>query len=261
MSQEHHVESLFNWYGMSDCRPFATPLFPNEHLDSPTQSEVDESDKLKINYRSSIGSLSYINTATRTDISYSVSAISWFLQIQGMRQWKAFLHVPRYLKSTTGVVTRRSVSGHLILLNHRLVIWKTKKQPTVSLSSAKAEYKALCNLASEILWFQQFCMELNITHSLRSMKVLEDNQGCINTAKSDCNANKQRMKHIEIQLHLIQEAIKNSKISLIYTPTSKMLAEFLTKAVCKPAIKRGMQGLNLLRLGEKGDVKISKCFS
>ncbi|MBW0497960.1 hypothetical protein O181_037675 [Austropuccinia psidii MF-1] len=158
-------------------------------------------------------------------------------------------------------VTRSSVSGHLILLNNGLVIWKTKKQPTVSLSSAKAEYKALCNLASEILWFQQFCLEVNITHSLHPMKVYEDNQGCIDTANRDCNTNTRRMKHIEIQLHFIRNTIKNSKISLIYTPTSNMLADFLTKSVCKPAIRREMKGLNLLRLGEKGDVKISERFS
>ncbi|MBW0582204.1 hypothetical protein O181_121919 [Austropuccinia psidii MF-1] len=264
---------------MSDCRPVATPLVPNENLDSPTQSEVDEFNKLKINYRSSIGSLSYISTATRPDISYSISALLQFLERPGIKQWKAFLHVLRYLKGTTDVcityqknkeedaiaysdanwgncrVMQRSVSGHLILLNQGLVIWKTKKKSTVSLSSAEAEYKALCKLASEILWFQQFCIELNSTHGLRPMKVHEDNQGCINTANSDCNANTQRMKHIEIQLHFIWEAIKNSKILLIYTPTSKMLADFLTKLVCKPAIQRAMQGLNLLRLGEKGGVK------
>ncbi|MBW0582849.1 hypothetical protein O181_122564 [Austropuccinia psidii MF-1] len=280
LSQEHHVEALLDLHSMSDCRPVATPLVPNEHLDSPTQSEVDEFNELKVNYRSSIGSLSYLSTATRPDISYSVSALSQFLERPGIKQWKAFLHVLRYLRGTTNVciiyqknkeedaiaysdadwgnckVTRRSVSGHLILLNQGLVIWKTKKQPTVSLSSAEAEYKALCNLASEILWFQQFCIELNIAHGLCPMKVHEDNQGCIDTANSDCNANTRRMKHIEIQLHFIREVIKNSKILLIYTLTSKMLADFLTKSVCKPAIRRAMHGLNLLRLGEKGDVKI-----
>ncbi|MBW0557709.1 hypothetical protein O181_097424 [Austropuccinia psidii MF-1] len=79
LSQEHHVESLLNLYGMSNYFPVATPLVPNEHLDSPTQSEVYESNKLKINYRSSIGSLSYISTATRPNISYSVSAVRMIL--------------------------------------------------------------------------------------------------------------------------------------------------------------------------------------
>ncbi|MBW0535058.1 hypothetical protein O181_074773 [Austropuccinia psidii MF-1] len=195
------------------------------------------------------------------------------------------MHVLRYLKGTANVgitykknieeqaiaysdaywgncrVTRRSVSGHLILFNKGLVIWKTKKQPTVSLLSAEAEYKALCNLASEVLWFQQFSNEIGLTSKSQPMTVYEDNQGCIDTANSDCNANSQRMKHVEIQLHFIREAIKNRKIVLYYTPTASMLADFLTKSVFKPAIHRAMSGLNLFRLEENGGVKISERFS
>ncbi|MBW0497959.1 hypothetical protein O181_037674 [Austropuccinia psidii MF-1] len=85
---------------MSDFRSVATPLVPNEHLESPTQEEVNELNKLDINYRSSVGSLSYISTATRSDISYTVSALSQFLEKPGIRQWKAFLHVLRYLRGT-----------------------------------------------------------------------------------------------------------------------------------------------------------------
>ncbi|MBW0535257.1 hypothetical protein O181_074972 [Austropuccinia psidii MF-1] len=54
---EHYVESLLDLYGMSNCRPVATPLVPNEHLDSPTQAKVDKFKNLDINYRGAIGSL------------------------------------------------------------------------------------------------------------------------------------------------------------------------------------------------------------
>ncbi|MBW0463938.1 hypothetical protein O181_003653 [Austropuccinia psidii MF-1] len=152
---------------MSNCHPAATPLVPNEHLESPTQVKVDDFNNLDINYRSSIGSLSYISTATRPNISYAVSTLFQFLEKPRIRQWKAFLHMLRYLKGTAYLciiyqknmiesavaysdadwgncrVTQRSVSGHLILFNNGLVIWKTKKQPTVFLSSAEAEYKYL----------------------------------------------------------------------------------------------------------------------
>ncbi|MBW0460659.1 hypothetical protein O181_000374 [Austropuccinia psidii MF-1] len=279
LTQEHYVESVLDLYGMNDCRSVATPLIPNEHLEAATSNELDEFEKSNLNYRSAIGSLSYISTATRPDISYAVSALSQFLEKPGMNHWKAFMHVLRYLRGTSSMcisykrgiiheavaysdadwgncrVTRRSVSGYLILLNEGLVIWKTKKQPTVSLSSAEAEYKSLCNLASEVLWFQQFCEELELTNTSQPMKIYEDNQGCIDTANSDCNANSRRMKHVEIQLHFIREVIKNSKILLVYTPTAAMLADFLTKSVCKPAIVRAMSKLNLMRLGEKGGVK------
>ncbi|MBW0527383.1 hypothetical protein O181_067098 [Austropuccinia psidii MF-1] len=87
------------------------------------------------------------------------------------------------------------------------------------------------------------------------IKIHEDNQGCIDTANSDCNTNTRRMKHVEIQLHFIQQAIENSTIALVYTPTNNMLADFLTKSVCRPAIQRALTSLRLLPVGDRRDVK------
>ncbi|MBW0531561.1 hypothetical protein O181_071276 [Austropuccinia psidii MF-1] len=69
LSQEHYVESILDLYGMYNCRTIATPLIPNEHLEAATENESEEFQKLNLNYRSAIGSLSYISTATRPDIS------------------------------------------------------------------------------------------------------------------------------------------------------------------------------------------------
>ncbi|MBW0487211.1 hypothetical protein O181_026926 [Austropuccinia psidii MF-1] len=78
LSPGHYVESLLDLYGMADCCPVATPLIPNEHLDTPTQAEVKELNELQTNYRSAIGSLSYISTTTRPQNSYAVSTLSQF---------------------------------------------------------------------------------------------------------------------------------------------------------------------------------------
>ncbi|MBW0562907.1 hypothetical protein O181_102622 [Austropuccinia psidii MF-1] len=90
----------------------------------------------------------------------------------------------------------------------------------------------------------------------RAILVPEDNQGCIDTANSDCNTKTHRMKHIDIQLHFIRDLIENKIIELTYTPTANMLAHFLTKSVSRPAIRRAMQELQLLTTGDKGGVEI-----
>ncbi|MBW0505428.1 hypothetical protein O181_045143 [Austropuccinia psidii MF-1] len=252
LSQTHYVESVLALYGMSKCRSVATPMVPNSHLEEGSSEECNAFKALNTNYRSAVGSLSYLSVATTPDISFAVSSLSQFLEKPGMVHWNAFLHVLRYLKGTAGLglfyasgggsglcaysdadwgnckQTRRSVTGFIISFNSCLVIWKTRKQPTVSLSTTEAEYKALTDLSTEVLWLRQFLKELSLCRLEGPTIVFDDNQGCIMTASSDTNSNTRRMKHVEIQLHFIREVIQNNLIKVVYVPTSKMLADFMT---------------------------------
>ncbi|MBW0495008.1 hypothetical protein O181_034723 [Austropuccinia psidii MF-1] len=279
LTQSHYINSLLESYGMTNCKPVATPLIPNVHFEAASELEKQEFLSLKINYRSAVGSLSYLSTATRPDLSYSISALSQFLENPGIQHWKAFLHVLKYLKGTHHLglmyrkniakppvaysdadwgncrITRHSTTGYLILFSGNLVIWKTRKQLTVSLSSAEAEYRALTDLISKLLWFKQFSEEIGILTTKEAFLIHKDNQGCIDTANSDCNTNLRRMKHMDIQLHFIQDIIERKIILLTYTPTEKMLADFLTKAVSCPAISRALKELKLLRMEDKGGVE------
>ncbi|MBW0538053.1 hypothetical protein O181_077768 [Austropuccinia psidii MF-1] len=103
--------------------------------------------------------------------------------------------------STAGVlITRQSTTGFVILMGNCLITWKTRKKPTVSLSTSEEEYKALANLSTEFLWLRQLIQELNLMTISKPVTIFDDNQGCINTANGDCNSNGRRIKHIEIQL-------------------------------------------------------------
>ncbi|MBW0563818.1 hypothetical protein O181_103533 [Austropuccinia psidii MF-1] len=138
LSQNHYIDSLLELYGMSNCKPVSTPLSPNLHLEGALISEREEFQALNINYRSAVGSLSYLSSATRPHLSYSVSALSQFLENPGMQHWKAFLHVLKYLRGTNDIelnyqrnldqppiaysnadwgncrTTRQSVTGYLV---------------------------------------------------------------------------------------------------------------------------------------------------
>ncbi|MBW0494903.1 hypothetical protein O181_034618, partial [Austropuccinia psidii MF-1] len=98
LTQSHYIDSLLEIYGMTNCKPTATPLIPNSHIKAASRTDQEEFLSLKVNYRSAVGSLSYLSTATRPDLSYLISALSQFFENPGILHWKAFLHVLKYLK-------------------------------------------------------------------------------------------------------------------------------------------------------------------
>ncbi|MBW0505654.1 hypothetical protein O181_045369 [Austropuccinia psidii MF-1] len=164
---------------MDACKTVTTPLTPNEHLCPATDDEIAACKNLKVNYRSAISSINYLITATRPDLSFSVSTLSQYLEQPGIKHWQAFLHVLKYLRGSISIglcypvdknngitaysdtdwgnfrITRRSTTGYLARFHNFLVLWKMRKQPSVSISMAEAEYKAVCDLNSELLWFRQ----------------------------------------------------------------------------------------------------------
>ncbi|MBW0563824.1 hypothetical protein O181_103539, partial [Austropuccinia psidii MF-1] len=267
-------------YGMMDCRPSPTPLVANEHLLPATSDEVAKLKLLKINFRSAVGSINYLSSATRPDLSFAVSTLSQYLECPGICHWHAFLHVLRYLKGTQDVglhypenlpkgivawsnadwgncrATRRSVTAFLATFHGCLILWKTRKQPSVSTSTAEAEYKALCDLTSELLWLKNWCEEERLFVSTEPITIWDDNQSCINTANGDCNFNNKQMKHVDIQLHFIKEVVKSAVITLKYTPSSEMLADYLTKLVNKVTLLKVLQNLHIVRIGVRGSVEI-----
>ncbi|MBW0480158.1 hypothetical protein O181_019873 [Austropuccinia psidii MF-1] len=278
LDQRHFSEALLNLYGMSECKEATTPLVPNEHLGPATDEEIASFKIMGISFRSAIGSLNYLSTATRPDLAHAVSSLSQYLESPGIRHWKGFLHVLRYLKGSQEVglhyhrngkqgivaysdadwgncrVTRRSISGYLASFEGCLVLWKTRKQQAVSTSTAEAEYKALCDLTSEMLWLRQWTIEIGIVEKNCQVLIWNDNQSCISTANGDSNFNNKRMKHVDIQLHFVREVVQSKDFRLQYIRSEGMLADFLTKSVNKTVLERALGALGVSRLKVRGDV-------
>lgn len=61
---------------------------------------------------------------------------------------------------------RKLISGYLIKFGNSLITWKSKKQTTVSRSSAQAEYKSLASIVTEVIWLTRFLKEIVIEFEL-----------------------------------------------------------------------------------------------
>ncbi|PIK49002.1 hypothetical protein BSL78_14108 [Apostichopus japonicus] len=113
----------------------------------------------------------------------------------------------------SSVEDRRSTTGYCFSLtgDGPLVSWKSKKQPTVALSTCEAEYMALAATTQESLYLTQLLngMDKKIYHCTN---ILEDNQGAISLSKDPVH--RQRSKHIDVKYHFIRTMVNESKVNV-----------------------------------------------
>ena len=74
-------------------------------------------------------------------------------------------------------IDQKSTSGGCQLLGRSLVSWQCKKQNSVSLSSAEAEYIAMGSCCAQILYMKQTLLDYGL--EIGSVPLLCDNQSAI----------------------------------------------------------------------------------
>ena len=105
LSQESFIDTLVEKYKInstSDMKHSETPLQPGIKLCCATPEEQQKFQSLNENYRRLIGSLNYLSSATRPDITFAVHTLSQFGAKPGITHWDSGLQVLSYLKRTKG---------------------------------------------------------------------------------------------------------------------------------------------------------------
>jgi hypothetical protein len=87
----------------------------------------------------------------------------------GLRIIKSPMHVSGFTDADWAecLDDRRSTGGFAIFLGSNLVSWSARKQPMISRSSTEAEYKAIANATTEIMWIQTYLVKLNLANTLQ----------------------------------------------------------------------------------------------
>ena len=91
-----------------------------------------------------------------------------------------------------------------MFLGENLIFWSSKRQSTVSKSSAEAEYRAVANGVAEASWLRQLFQELRAPLRHATL-VYCDNISAVYMTSNPVQH--QRTKHIEIDLHFIRERV------------------------------------------------------
>ncbi|WVZ13818.1 hypothetical protein V8G54_011384 [Vigna mungo] len=202
---------------MANTKPASIPLSASAQL------LKDSGDLLPCptEYRALVGSLQYLSL-TRPDIAFSTNKLAQFMQHPRTTHWSALKRVLCYLAgscnkgifilATTPLTFHAysdadwagdkddyiSTTGYLLYLGSTLISWSSRKQRSVARSSTEAEYKALADTASELLWVLSFFTELG--HMPTTNPVIYcDNLGA--TTMSVNPVFHSRMKHIALHIH------------------------------------------------------------
>ncbi|KAF2890883.1 hypothetical protein ILUMI_15290 [Ignelater luminosus] len=120
---------------------------------------------------------------------------------------------------------RKSTTGFVIRLFGNTILWKSKKQNSVTKSSTFAEYVALSEAVTEINFLICLVNEMFI----KTIKIYEDNSGVVAIAKYG-NFTK-NSKHIEVHYHFIHENVKSGKIEVVKIDSENNIADLFTKAL------------------------------
>jgi hypothetical protein len=94
--QSHYVENVLSRFGYSDWKPDPTPYDASTILKKNKRIMRDQ-----LRYSQIIGSLMYLASAMRPNISFAVSKLSRFISNPADDHWRALERVMRYLKDTS----------------------------------------------------------------------------------------------------------------------------------------------------------------
>jgi hypothetical protein len=139
-------------------------------------------------------------------------------------------------------VDRKSTSGGCHLLGRSLVSWSSKKQNSVALSTAEAEYIAAGACCAQILYMKQTLLDYGVV--LEKVPLLCDNESAVklanNLVQHSCT------KHIDIRHHFLRDHVAKNDISLEGVRTEDQLADIFTKPLDEATFCRLRNELNVL---------------
>ena len=206
--QKKYIDEKLREFNLSDCKPSRIPLDTGYQKDQSSSKQMETKEV----YRSAIGSLQYLAVNTRPDISVAVSILARHVENPKVADWTEVKRVFRYLKYTidkklrlgnteatndkrligyadadwgNDAQDRKSNTGFCFRYLGSTILWTSRKQAMVTLSSTEAEFIALAEASKEAVWLRRILEDFNQTTIIEPTVLFEDNQSCIHLLKDE----------------------------------------------------------------------------
>jgi len=217
------------------------------------------------NYRSIIGMLNYLASSTRPDIAFTMHQCARFTTSPRHVHELAIWPIVRYLKatSTCGYILKPSQSfnldcfvdadfagtwstdmsedpssvksrtGYVITFASCHVLWCSKLQSEIALSTTEAKYIALSQSARDLIPMQGLLQELSaatkliVGSTIALSTIFEDNKGCVELASAPHM--RPRTRHIALKYHHFRSFVESGQLRIQWIDTAHQLADIFTK--------------------------------
>ena len=273
LTQTGLTDRVIKALGCDDLPPVSTPadtiLHKDEHGDPATGD---------FNYASVIGMIWYLYGHSRSEIGFALSQASRFTHSPRRSHELALIRIGQYLKGTrtqgmilkpvkldrlymdchvdadflslhgkephSDPVSVKSRTGFIISLNQCPLVWSSKLQDAIALSTMMAEYYALSTAMRDVLPLRNLTMTVAKAvgipeEHLSTFKVTcwEDNIGAETLANLDPGQNTPRSKFYDVKVHWFRSHLSKD-IQVKRVDTKEQLADIFTKPLPEEPFQR-----------------------
>jgi hypothetical protein len=210
-----------------------------------------------------VGSMMHAAVYTRPDIAFVANKLSQYNADPSAAHMHAAMHLLRYFKGSIdlgitysagiegiegiGHLTpityadasyasdlddSKSTTGYVIMLNGGPVSHHACKQGNVSLSSAEAEYVALCDAACDLVFVDKILSQLAMP-STYPLILKTDAQSAIRHVVN--NTKHTQTKHFAIKFNFVKDLYIKGKVALEHIPSEQQPADAHTDLRCTTA--------------------------
>lgn len=267
ITQMQYTNRVLERFSLLSCKTRQVPMSPSvpPTLTIPNPEDIQAARTLP--YRELTGSLQYLSTMSRPDITFAVNRMSSFNAGWTEKYFEICKGILRYIAGTrthgirlggtedglqayvdadwnADVRDYKSTTGWIVKYNGGVIGWKSKKQSVQAHSTAEAEYMALDDVARDLVWERRSLGTLGMSNSISlPTPVAVDNQAAITLAKNKTSHDS--TKHIHFRFHYIRSLITSKELSVTYLDTNLNHADILTKALPRDQFHYHLDGLGV----------------
>ena len=268
LTQPHLIQQILDDLGFKEnSKVKCTPALASKILQRDLAGESFQETWL---YRSVIGKLNFLEKSTRGDISYPVHQCARFCSDPRAAHGEADKRIGRYLMGTRdkGIIidptqdsfecfvdadfcgnwdpdtaqddpgTAKSRTGYVIKYAGCPIVWQSKLQTEVSLSTTEAEYIALSTALRDVTSLMYLLEEAKVqgipniaTIAKVHCKLFEDNSGALELARVP--KMRPRTKHLNIKYHHFREHVRQGLVTIHPISTEEQQADIYTKPLAQ----------------------------